>query len=564
MSTWPRSKLLGYHGPMTFHRVASSLATRIILLGIIFVTLGTLIRATVLTQYLREDISAVMATQQLTLANYVARDIDHKMQERQNLLKHMAATLPLELLDRPTELRAWLATRHALQPFFSAGFFVTNPGGQMLADYPPSPERATLDFSDRDFIRMALGGELAIGSPVVGRTAQKPILPMAAPVRDASGKVRAILSGITALDAAGFLSFTSGERIGQGGGFLLISPRDRLFVASTEPSMVLRPTPADGVNALHDRAMQGYRGTGVTVNAQGAEEISAIASVPSTGWFVVARIPTSEALAVVTRTQRFVAKNSIVAVVVFLLVGVGSLYYVFRPLLHAADHADRMTRGEAPLEPLTVVRQDEVGHLTEAFNRLLLKLQGSQAEMVHMAHHDVLTGLPNRALLGDRLAQALARANRNHSRLALLYVDLDRFKPINDRLGHEAGDEALKQIAQRLIAVVRESDTLARVGGDEFILLLADLEGSPEMARTAASAVATKCLSAIEAPIELRGERHTIGASIGIALGDGTLAPHDLQVAADAAMYKAKQAGGQRFFVTTAHSARAAEPQLGS
>jgi diguanylate cyclase (GGDEF)-like protein len=546
---------------MTLPRVANSLASRIILIGITVVVLASVLRYFVFSSYLREDITAVMAAQQLTLANYVARDIENKMQERQGLLKQIAATLPVSLLDHPAQLREWLATRHALQSFFSEGFMVTSLEGRLLADYPQRAERANTDFSDREHIRLARNGDLNIGSPVLGRAAHKPILPMSAPVRDASGRVRAVLTGATALDGVGFLSFNPRERIGDGGGFLLISPRDRLFVASTEPGMVLRPTPADGVNHLHDRAMQGFRGTGVTVNAKGVEEISAIASVPSTGWFVVARIPTSEALSVVTRTQSFIARASVLSVVVFVLLATAGLIYVFRPLLHAADHADRMTRGEAPLEPLAVVRQDEVGHLTEAFNRLLLKLQSSQAEMLHMAHHDVLTGLPNRALLGDRLAQALARANRHHTWVALLYVDLDRFKPINDRLGHQAGDAALKQIAQRLSAVVRESDTLARVGGDEFVLLLADLEGPQEQVRVAASAVAAKCLDAIETPINLGGELHAIGASIGIALGDGTLSSHDLQVAADSAMYKAKQAGGQRFFVTTAHDARVPTPE---
>lgn len=540
---------------MKFQRVIGSLATRIILVGIVFVALGTLARTLVLTQYLREDVGAVMATQQLTLANYVARDIDQNILERQKLLQQMAATLPLDQLNHPAQLREWLGSRHALQSSFSDGFVVTTTNGQVVADYPERPERAGLDYGDHDYIRVARDGVIAIGAPAVDPVIQKPILPMAVPVRDASGKVQAILIGTTALDATGFLSFAPNDRVGEGGSFLLISPRDRLFVASTDPAMVLKPTPADGVNPLHDRAMQGYRGTGITVNAQGVEEISAVASVPSTGWFVVARIPSSEAFAVIGRTQQYVAKNTFLSMVVFLLITGGFLIYVFRPLLHAADHADRMTRGEVPLEPLKVVRQDEVGHLTEAFNRLLEKLQASQAKMEHMAHHDVLTGLPNRALLNDRLTQALARASRNQTQLALLYVDLDRFKPINDLLGHEAGDAALMQIAQRLTEVVRESDTLARVGGDEFVLLLTDLQGSGEHAKAAASAVATKCLDAIAKPITLHGDQHTIGASIGIALGDGTVSPQDLQVAADSAMYKAKQAGGQRSYCIPARPA---------
>ena len=534
---------------MTFTRFANSLATRIIVIGVGLLLLGNGIRYFVLTQYLREDISTVMAAQQLTLANYVAREVDLKMQERQSMLTQMATSLPQDLLQRPDDLQRWLAMRHQYQPIFSQGLLMSTPNGKVLAGSAPSNDHTWSQPSGVELIRAAIDGGLTVGRPLVDSSTQQAVLPMAAPVKDASGTVRAVLVGVTALATPGFLSFTDQDRIGKLGGFLLISPRDQLFVASTKPEMVLKPTPKPGVNLLHDRAMQGYRGTGTTVNAFGVEEISAIASVPSTGWFVVARLPTAEALSVVSRTQRFVAWNSILVVFAFLLVAGFSLYYVFRPLLQAAQQADRMTRGEAPLEPLNVARRDEVGYLTEAFNRLLSKLQASQAEMAHMAHHDVLTGLPNRALLTDRLAQALARADRHGARVALLCIDLDRFKPINDQLGHEAGDLALVEIVRRLSAVVRESDTLARIGGDEFVLLLADLDTNPTTAELSATAVATKCLDAIAPPVLLNAQVRSIGASIGIAMGTGTVSPHALQLAADSAMYQAKHAGGQRFVV---------------
>jgi diguanylate cyclase (GGDEF)-like protein len=225
------------------------------------------------------------------------------------------------------------------------------------------------------------------------------------------------------------------------------------------------------------------------------------------------------------------------------------MLHVFRPLLQAANQADRMTRGDAPLEPLTVVSSDEVGHLTEAFNRLLTKLQASQLQMAHMAHHDVLTGLPNRALLADRLAQALARSGRNENNVGFLYIDLDDFKPINDSLGHKAGDQALVEVARRLLSIVRESDTLARTGGDEFVVLLGELEGDYAMAQASACTVAAKCLDAMAAPFGIQGQSFTMGASIGIAVRSGKTSAHELQVAADSAMYQAKQGGGQRYVV---------------
>ena len=163
----------------------------------------------------------------------------------------------------------------------------------------------------------------------------------------------------------------------------------------------------------------------------------------------------------------------------------------------------------------------------------------TEERIQHVAHHDSLTGLPNRLLFNDRLAQAIRFAHRDKRQFALLYLDLDRFKPVNDSLGHAAGDELLRQVAARIRSQVRESDTVARIGGDEFTLILADV-GS----REAAEGVAAKVAAALAAPFKV--DRHaaeiTIGASIGIAIFPGDARGADALVkVADAAMYQAKQ-----------------------
>jgi HAMP domain-containing protein len=306
-------------------------------------------------------------------------------------------------------LSQWLGERYRLQTLFTESLFVADTAGVPIADFPVQPERRGVTYADRDYIQGAAAGRVTIGSPVIGRMARKPILPMAVPLLDKAGRVRAVLAGITGIDASGFLAFPAQSRIGNYGGFLLVSPRDRLFVAATQPEMALTPTPPVGVNLLHDKAMAGYRGSGVTVNARGREEISGMASVPSTGWFVVARISTEEALATVARTQRYLGVSSAVVVVLISVLATLGLLLIFRPVFLAARHADRMTRGESVLEPLPLVRQDEIGHLTAAFNRLLARLTASQAELQRAAHHDALTGLANRFLFADRLAHALAQ-----------------------------------------------------------------------------------------------------------------------------------------------------------
>jgi diguanylate cyclase (GGDEF)-like protein/PAS domain S-box-containing protein len=169
-----------------------------------------------------------------------------------------------------------------------------------------------------------------------------------------------------------------------------------------------------------------------------------------------------------------------------------------------------------------------------------------ETRLAEVASHDNLTGLPNRNLLNDRLGQALAHAHRNDGLVAVGFVDLDRFKVINDTLGHDAGDELLKEIARRLSGCLRGCDTVARQGGDEFVVVLTDLARAED-----ASIVAQKLLDALSPPMTLNGREIVPGASLGFAIfpqdGDNLQA---LLMAADKAMYSAKHAGrGQyRFY----------------
>src|SRR5882724_858059 len=166
-------------------------------------------------------------------------------------------------------------------------------------------------------------------------------------------------------------------------------------------------------------------------------------------------------------------------------------------------------------------------------------LEHANARLRHAATHDALTGLPNRVLLADRLQQAIARASRNGIRFAVLVVDLDRFKAINDSLGHIAGDELLQEVARRLSGMLRKEDTLARLGGDEFVLVIHEVSTPQD-----AEAVARKILTQVALPLQLAGLDVHVSPSVGISLcpDDGcdseTLLQH-----ADAAMYHAKKKG---------------------
>jgi diguanylate cyclase (GGDEF)-like protein/PAS domain S-box-containing protein len=172
-------------------------------------------------------------------------------------------------------------------------------------------------------------------------------------------------------------------------------------------------------------------------------------------------------------------------------------------------------------------------------------MKQSEAELQYQAHHDALTGLPNRTLLQDRLAQAIAYSSRYERPIWLVYVDLDRFKFVNDSLGHKAGDILLKAIAERLQAAVRQTDTVARLGGDEFVLLLP--ERTDGTAPLSAGAV-QRILDSVAQPLYIEGHEFFPTCSIGVAVypNDGTEAD-TLMRHADIAMYRAKETGRNNF-----------------
>lgn len=175
--------------------------------------------------------------------------------------------------------------------------------------------------------------------------------------------------------------------------------------------------------------------------------------------------------------------------------------------------------------------------------RDVTKARAASLEMSRVAQHDVLTGLPNRTLFNDRLTQAISSAQREHKQLAVLFVDLDQFKRINDSLGHAVGDKLLQSVAGRLIASVRRTDTVCRLGGDEFVILLSEVERAED-----AAVSARKILRAIAAPHIIDDKSLDVSVSIGGSTypADGQ-DPESLLSQADAAMYEAKEHGRNRY-----------------
>jgi diguanylate cyclase (GGDEF)-like protein len=214
----------------------------------------------------------------------------------------------------------------------------------------------------------------------------------------------------------------------------------------------------------------------------------------------------------------------------WLVVPMRGLDGAMRGIVWADDPIDRLIPGKPRLQALRLFADQALAALESADH-----LERTQ----HLAEHDALTGLPNRALLLQRLQHALSRTLRSDKTIALLFLDLDRFKAINDTWGHEAGDHVLCTIAARIDESLRPFDTVARLGGDEFVVLCEDVDSE-----AAALEIARRLRASLSRPIDVQGDRVSLTASVGVALPDGVSEDaEELLHAADTAMYRAKRQG---------------------
>jgi diguanylate cyclase (GGDEF)-like protein len=254
----------------------------------------------------------------------------------------------------------------------------------------------------------------------------------------------------------------------------------------------------------------------------------------------------------VQHSQDLLAVSAMLIFMVLLMAGGGFIIYDIASALSRAAHV--VTEAK-PGEAVVVERTDEIGTLMASFTKMMSTIEQQSQEITNFprqldqltrqAFQDALTGLPNRALFMDRLAHALARTERRVQHVAVLFLDLDRFKVVNDSLGHGMGDRVLVESSRRLLDCVRPEDTVARLGGDEFAILLEDLDGTE-----GATSVAQRVTESLEKPFLLDGREVFVTMSVGVALNTRRpVTPEELLRDADLAMYRAKGKGKNRYEV---------------
>jgi len=430
------------------------------------------------------------------------------------------------------------------------GLLTITPSGQLHCDSLETGR--ILNLTDRSYFQRSLHARKLVLEPTIGRLTGKGVLQIAHPVRDAGGTLQYIFLASLNLDA-----------FGQSVASTLPYAGMNFQIWNADASVILN-YPSDGTRELkpdeRERAfvLNGTSGALQTLGEGGAARIWTTAALPGlrdTGLRLSLTVP-RDALVERENWQFRRALGVLLALTALFLVVAALLgeFGVRRQAARLVDAIARLDRGDFKQLIGAPYPKGEMGTMMLALDRMALSLEQQHIviernamALQHKANTDDLTGLASRSLLADRLNQALIYAHRSGRVVGVVVLDLDRFKTVNDSLGHSQGDLLLQTVAQRLRACSRDGDTVARLGGDEFVLVLSDMAQESDLLP-----VVQDLLQALNEPIELQGQLFDVSVSLGLSAypRDGDTA-EELIRQADTAMYRAKEQGGNVVTVFT-------------
>jgi diguanylate cyclase (GGDEF)-like protein len=502
---------------------------------------------------LKADLGHQIGEQMFTTAQFVANKVNEQLKDRVSAMESVASRVSSSMMGNSQDLQDFLEDRPSFEILFNAGYFITDLNGTVLASMPTSLGRVGVNYLSRPHVAATLkDGKTHIGTPAIGKVLKTPTFGIVTPIRAPDGEVVGSLVGVIDLSKPCFLTEVTDRIYGTTGGYMLVDSDARLVIAAPDKSRTMEIL-VPGTDQLVDRFILGLERTGVAVDRFGIEQLVSGIQIPVSNWRLVVALPAKEAFAPIQDMQRHMVLITSILTLLAAALTWWMLKRELSPLLDTATVLAQYSEADRLHNRLPIARQDEVGALVGSFNRLLDKLKLREDEIIQLAYFDSLTGLPNRRLLEDRLKQALAASKRNGTHGALMFLDLDNFKPLNDTYGHDVGDCLLIEVAKRLTACVREVDTTARFGGDEFVVMLSDLETDKAAATEHATRVAEKIRQSLSTPYQLPLTRffdqvnvieHHCSACIGVVLFlKQEFSPNGILKLADAAMYEAKARG---------------------
>jgi len=529
---------------MTRQRFSLDLKTRIAAIVLLLFVACIWLLTYVTTRRLQDEFAAVLADQQFSSVSHTAAEIEQKIKLRFDVLAVVAKDITPSLLADAARLRALLRERPVLGSVFDNGVVAIGADGIGRADQPPAPERSGSSYGEIEYFKDAMAsGRPALGRPRIGRFTKKPGVGFAVPIPGADGHPAGVLAGFAALNDPMLFGQIASANVGKTGWTAVNDARYRLIIAISDSARVMQPFPDAGVNKMLDQFAAGFEGSGISINLEGAEVLSSGKQIGASGWFVQTVLPTAEAFEPIrTMKARAYGLAALLSAFATLTVWI-VIRHMLKPLAAAAADIRCMALEQSELHELPVARHDEVGELLENFNILFRQRRRLQEELERQARTDALTGLYNRRHFMEVASQELTRATRYGAKLAVLMIDVDHFKTINDTYGHKVGDLALQALAATCLGALREIDVVARFGGEEFAILL------PETDAAAAFDVAERLRQALgdtKIPLE-QGLPLRFTVSIGVAgLVEDVTNIDTLLSQADTALYAAKRHGRNR------------------
>jgi diguanylate cyclase (GGDEF)-like protein len=518
----------------------SSLKARIILSMVLLTIAGMSVFVTHVTSVLQDDVKKLLEGQLATTSNYVAADIDSKIKLRLDILQKLAQSFPSDALSSQALTQQFIEQQQFATTLFPAGVGAVTSNGKIIAEAGlVIAGRRGGTLPDIDIYLKAMAGcKTFVSPPMIGPYSRQAIFALAAPVCNRSGKILGVVMGIIPLSDADVFGQLEKASAIPGSYLLVVSRHERRIVAADDKKRILE-TVNDKTPLTNRRINEKFEGAGIAVNPHGVQVLTVSRNLQRADWYVVAAVPTKVAFAPIANLKLQIivtaALLTFFAFVILLLL----LKRLLAPLDAAGLAMRRMTDGSEPLATLPIQRRDEIGQLIRNFNKLVVERKLVEEKIDYIAYHDALTGLPNRLMLQKCFNEAAEYAQQHELRVGLLFLDLDNFKTINDSLGHVIGDELLKAIGEILQGCVRQDDTVGRLGGDEYLIVLRDI---PDAA--AINMVLNKIQDKFSNPIIIEGRELLTSASVGVAVypEDG-LDFASLYKKTDAAMYQAKDTG---------------------
>ncbi len=327
------------------------------------------------SRMLRADMQHLLGEQQVSTVSFMANAVNRDLADRLAVLEKISELVNPAMLGNRAALQTFLEQRVVIQTQFNGGVAILRQDAQAIAEYPRSTGKIDQNYGDVASVASALNeGKAMIGRPFISKDQSAPVFIMAVPIRDPQGVVIGVLMGSTNLDMPNFLDEITESRYGQNGYYLLEEPVGRLIITGTGKRRVMQALPAIGINPLIDRHIKGFEDTGVTTNPLGVEVLASAKRIPVANWMIVAALPTEEAFAPIYAMQQ---RMLLATMLLTLLAGVIIWWMLKRqlsPISAAMKTLASLAETNQPVQHLNIGRQDEIGQLIAAFNRLLEKL----------------------------------------------------------------------------------------------------------------------------------------------------------------------------------------------